>query len=116
MIVTISITTAVLAGRHFPHAPRERRDAGRFLPANASIAGRLEACGGARSRRQPSRDGWHNLLDWLCGATLIYGWLFGIGKLILGHAALGALLIAVGMAAGAVIFGISPERLENRCE
>jgi hypothetical protein len=43
-------------------------------------------------------------MDWLCGAVLIYGWLFGIGKIILQDYTEGALMFTVGTLAGAVIF------------
>ena len=51
-----------------------------------------------------SRDLGFNLLDWICGCVLIYGMLFGVGKLILKETALGAIFIGFGLAAGAVIY------------
>jgi hypothetical protein len=47
--------------------------------------------------------GW-NLLDWLCGCVMIYGALFGIGKIILRDFTAGALFLAVALASGAVIY------------
>ena len=47
--------------------------------------------------------GW-NLLDWLSGCVMIYGALFGIGKLILLDYATGAVFVAVAIAAGSVIY------------
>jgi hypothetical protein len=44
------------------------------------------------------------LLDWICGCLLIYGILFGTGKLLLKSFASGSLLLAMGLAAGAVIY------------
>ncbi len=52
----------------------------------------------------PSRDGARNLLDWLCGCVLIYGSLFGIGKLILKEIAPGIVFLAVAAVAGSVIY------------
>jgi Na+/proline symporter len=49
-------------------------------------------------------DGMWNLLDWLCGCVFIYCSLFGMGKIILGHMALGAGMLAAGFAAGAIIY------------
>jgi Na+/proline symporter len=104
MIVTISITTAVWLAVTFLTRPESDATLVAFYRrTRPSLAGWKRVAALAPDV-QPSRDGWHNLLDWLCGAALIYGWLFGIGKLILGHAGLGALLIAMGMAAGAVIY------------
>jgi solute:Na+ symporter, SSS family len=48
--------------------------------------------------------GAHNFLDWICGCVLIYGVLFGTGKLLLGETGMGVALFAVGLAGGAVIY------------
>ena len=53
---------------------------------------------------RPARDGWNNLLDWICGCLLIYGTLFGTGKLLLKETGIGLLMLAVGLAAGMVIY------------
>jgi hypothetical protein len=53
---------------------------------------------------KPRQDGLHNLLCWICGCILIYGVLFGVGKLILKETALGLAMLALGLAAGAVIY------------
>lgn len=45
-----------------------------------------------------------NLLDWLAGCALIYGSLFGIGKVILHEYTLGMVFLAVAAAAGAFIY------------
>jgi SSS family solute:Na+ symporter len=52
----------------------------------------------------PSRDGAHNLLDWICGCILVYMTLFGIGKIIFGEYLLGGGFILAGAAAGIVIY------------
>ncbi|PWT98004.1 MAG: sodium:proline symporter, partial [Terriglobia bacterium] len=53
---------------------------------------------------QPSNDGWYRALDWLGGCALIYGILFGTGKLLLGEWPLGLFLIGSGLVGGAVIW------------
>ena len=45
-----------------------------------------------------------NVLDWIAGCALIYGLLFGTGKLLLGSIGLGLGLCAIGLAAGAFIY------------
>ena len=50
------------------------------------------------------RSGAYNLLDWVSGCVLIYGVLFGIGKLLLGNPSTGILLLLAGAAGGAVIY------------
>jgi SSS family solute:Na+ symporter len=51
-----------------------------------------------------SRDGWHNLMDWLLGCLMVYMMLFGIGKLLLGSPGLGMLFLAVAALAGSIIY------------
>jgi len=45
-----------------------------------------------------------NLIDWVAGCVMIYGMLFGVGKIILKDFGSGAMFIAAGLAAGAVIY------------
>jgi len=52
----------------------------------------------------PSRDLKYNFLDWICGCVMIYGSLFGVGKIILKETALGVAFLAAAAAAGAVIY------------
>lgn len=47
---------------------------------------------------------WANFVDWICGCILIYGVLFGVGKLLLGETLLGASMLGTGLLAGAVIY------------
>jgi len=46
----------------------------------------------------------YNLLDWACGCVLIYGALFGVGKLLLGETSTGLWLLAAGLTGGAIIY------------
>ena len=72
-------------------------------------------------RTRPSRSGWapiaalapdvkvaggglSNLLDWIAGCTLVYGVLFGVGKLLLGATTTGLLLLALAALGGFVIY------------
>jgi Na+/proline symporter len=45
-----------------------------------------------------------NIADWIAGCILIYGLLFGTGKLLLGETALGLGLWSIGLSAGAFIY------------
>ena len=53
---------------------------------------------------KPARDGLSNLLDWIAGCVLIYGILFGTGKLLLHETGIGIGLIVAGLAGCAVIY------------
>jgi Na+/proline symporter len=50
------------------------------------------------------RDVGSNAFDWLMGCVLVYGTLFGIGKIIFGETALGLMLLAIAAVAGYLIF------------
>jgi len=49
-------------------------------------------------------DGWYNLMDWLLGCAMVYLVLFGLGKIILGSAALGIAFLAVSAVCGYLIY------------
>lgn len=52
----------------------------------------------------PQKDGMLNLLDWFYGVGMIYAFLFGTGKIILGEPLLGAGFLAVGAVLAALIY------------
>jgi solute:Na+ symporter, SSS family len=52
----------------------------------------------------PERDGIFNLINWLSGVAMIYGFLFGMGKVILGELIPGILLIITGFTFGVLIY------------
>jgi len=53
---------------------------------------------------EPQHDGLFNLGNWLAGCLMIYAFLFGAGKIILGDPWIGAGFLAVGILAGAFIY------------
>jgi Na+/proline symporter len=52
----------------------------------------------------PSADGLANLVDWVAGCVLVYGVLFGLGKLLLHEPLPGVVLLGVAAIAGAIIY------------
>jgi hypothetical protein len=52
----------------------------------------------------PSADGLANLVDWVAGCVLVYGVLFGLGKLLLHEVLPGVVLLGVAAIAGAIIY------------
>ncbi|PYT26753.1 MAG: sodium:proline symporter [Acidobacteria bacterium] len=105
MLITVGITTVVWLAATYLTAPepmdtlvafyRRVRPSGQLWKPVA-----LEA----PDVPPPSRDLRYSFLDWLCGCIMIYGMLFGAGKVILKEYGIGFLFLAVGLAGGAVIY------------
>ena len=104
MIITVSITTVVWLAVTFATPPESKDTLVKFYQrARPGIAGWRPV---ARMAPEVKADnaGAHNLVDWICGCVLIYGVLFGTGKLLLGETGTGLALLALGFAGGAVIY------------
>ena len=104
MIITVAITTVVWLAVTFLTPPEPMDTLLKFFHrARPGTAG-----WGPVARLAPdvkaSAAGWQSLLDWVSGCVLIYGFLFGTGKLLLGETALGIGLLLVGLLGGAVIY------------
>jgi Na+/proline symporter len=104
MIITVSVTTIVWLTVTFLTKPESDQTLLKFyLRARPGIRG-----WGPIARLAPdipdTGDGWRRALDWLAGCALIYGVLFGTGKLLLGEWTTGLLLFGLGLAGGAVIW------------
>ena len=65
---------------------------------------RVSAINGAGSTAFEQTSMWYSFLGWLSGCALIYGVLFGTGKLLLGEWPEGFLLLGIGLAGGSVIW------------
>ena len=104
MIVTVSITTLVWLAVTFLTRPESKDTLIAFYRrTHPSKAGWRPIAKLAPDVR-PSTGGLSNLLDWICGCLLIYGILFGTGKLLLKEFTSGSFLLAMGLVAGAVIY------------
>ena len=104
MMITVSVTTIVWLTVTFLTKPESDQTLLKFyLRARPGIRG-----WGPIARLAPdipdTSDGWSRVLDWLAGCALIYGVLFGVGKLLLGEWTIGLLLLGLGLAAGAAIW------------
>lgn len=100
MIITVSITTAVWLATTFLTAPEPMPVLEKFYrqthPSQSGwgpVAARVKDV-------TPDQDGWANIGCWLAGCTLIYGMLFGTGKLILGHPVEGLVYLGIGAISG----------------
>jgi Na+/proline symporter len=104
MIVTVAITTVVWLSVTFLTKPESQDVLVAFYRrTRPSLAGWRPIAKLAPDVK-PSRDGWSNLVDWLSGCVLIYGVLFGVGKLLLHETGIGLALLGAGLAGGAIIY------------
>ncbi|MFN3326154.1 MAG: sodium:solute symporter family protein [Bryobacteraceae bacterium] len=104
MIVTVGVTTAAWLATTFLTAPEPKETLVAFYRRSRPSAAGWAPIARLAPEVKPARDGLANLLDWACGCILIYGALFGTGKLLLGQTGAGLLLWAAALAAGAVIY------------
>ncbi len=104
ILITVAITTIVWLAATFLTAPESDATLiGFYRKVRPSPAGWRPV-----QRLAPevpvSHDlGW-NLADWLCGCALVYGALFGIGKIILHGYAAGTAFLALSASSGAFIY------------
>jgi Na+/proline symporter len=104
MLITVGVTTAVWLATTFLTEPESKETLVSFYRrARPGVAGWKPVALLAPDVR-PSRNGMYNLLDWACGCVLIYGALFGVGKLLFGETRAGLWLLAAGLAGGAIIY------------
>jgi Na+/proline symporter len=104
MIITVAITTAVWLIVTFATRPESKETLVAFYRRTHPSAAGWRPIARLAPDVKPSRDGLYNLIDWIAGCALIYGLLFGTGKLLLKDFASGSILVAIGIAAGAVIY------------
>jgi len=104
MLMTVGVTTVVWLATTFLTKPESDK-----VLTNFYRRARPGVTGWSRIARivpdvPITHMGFYNLLDWIGGCVLIYGVLFGIGKLLLGDPITGAWFLIAGMAGGAVIY------------
>ncbi|HEV3329926.1 MAG TPA: sodium:solute symporter family protein [Bryobacteraceae bacterium] len=104
MIITVAVTTVVWLSVTFLTKPESHQTLLKFYTrARPGVTG-----WGPIARLAPeirsSNNGWWSALDWVSGCALIYGVLFGTGKLLLGEWTIGLSLLGIGLAGGAVIW------------
>jgi Na+/proline symporter len=104
MIITVAITTVVWLAVTFATKPESKETLVAFYRRTAPSVNGWRPIAALAPEVKPRQDGLSNLLCWICGCVLIYGVLFGVGKLLLQETALGLGLLAIGLAAGSVIY------------
>lgn len=104
MIVTVAITSFVWLTVTFLTKPESNDTLLAFYRRTAPSLTGWGPVARLAPEVRPRQDGLSNLMDWICGCVLIYGVLFGVGKLLLQETGIGFVLLAVATAAGAVIY------------
>ncbi|MBV8820476.1 MAG: Na+:solute symporter, partial [Acidobacteriaceae bacterium] len=104
MIVTVGVTTTTWIVVTFLTPPERQETLVAFYRRTRPALFGWRPVAALAPDVQPSGGMWLNLMDWICGCVLIYGVLFGVGKLLLEEVVAGVLLLVLGLAAGAVIF------------
>jgi Na+/proline symporter len=104
MIANVAITTVVWLVVTYLTAPEpQEKLVAFFRRTRPSRAGWRPVAALAPDVRVAS-DGLSNLLDWVAGCTLVYGVLFGVGKLLLHDTTPGIILLVVAAIGGLVIY------------
>ncbi len=104
MIITVGVTTAAWLAVTLLTAPESTEVLVSFYKRTRPAQAGWGPVAKLAPEVKPTAGGFANLVDWVCGCIMIYGMLFGAGKLLLKDYALGALMIAIGLLAGAVIY------------
>ena len=103
MIYTVGFTTAVWLAVTFLTRPEPEAMLVAFYRRTRPSSGWGPIARLAPEVNAPA-DGLSNLADWACGCVLIYGALFGVGKLLLKEYAPGLAMLAVAALAGGFIY------------
>jgi solute:Na+ symporter, SSS family len=104
MIITVAVTTAVWLIVTFATAPESQHTLLSFYRRTRPSAAGWGPIAKLAPEIQPARDGLANLLDWAAGCILIYGVLFGTGKLLLHEFVPGLGLLAMGAVGFAILY------------
>ncbi len=104
LLVTVPITTVVWLATTYLTKPESEATLVRFYErVRPSALGWKPVARIARAA--PGAEGLGvNAIDWVAGCGLVYGSLFGIGKLVLGDSSRGALALSLAALCGAVIW------------
>jgi hypothetical protein len=104
MILTVAVTTVVWLATTFLTQPEKMDTLVSFYRRVRPPRAGWRPVGAMAPEVQSTGGGWYDALDWICGCALIYGALFGVGKLLLGEIGPGVGLLAMGAAGGAAIW------------
>jgi solute:Na+ symporter, SSS family len=104
MLITVGITSAVWLAVTFLTPPEPQYQLLKFYHRVRPPAALWKPIAKLAPEVPPARDLHYNLLDWLAGCALIYGALFGAGKVILKDYWTGAAFLILSLLAGFYIY------------
>ena len=104
MLITVGITTVVWLAVTFLTAPEAQDQLLRFYRRVRPAVTGWKPIARLAPDVPPTHDLWYQFRDWIAGCALIYGTLFGTGKVILKEYILGAVFLIVAFAAGLFIY------------
>ena len=104
MLITVAITSAVWLAVTFLTPPEPQDQLLKFYYRVRPPAALWKPIAKLAPEVPPARDLHANLLDWLAGCALIYGALFGAGKVILKEYWTGTGFLILSLLAGLYIY------------
>jgi solute:Na+ symporter, SSS family len=104
VLVTVAVTTVVWLAVTFLTRPESESTLVAFYRRTRPSRAGWGPIAARAPEVQPSADGLANLLDWVAGCVLVYGALFGVGKLLLHETLPGVVLLGVAAVAGGIIY------------
>ena len=104
LLITVTITSAVWLSVTFLTNPEPREILLSFYRKVRPNATMWKPIAAEATDIVPQKDGVFNLINWLSGVVMIYAFLFGAGKIILGDTLTGLAFILVGFIFGGIIY------------
>jgi SSS family solute:Na+ symporter len=104
VLTTVIVSTVVWLVTTFLTPPEDRSVLLAFYRRVRPSAGLWGPIAREASDVPPRHDVAANLVDWAAGCILVYMTLFGIGKILFGHTALGLGLLAIAAVAGTFLY------------
>ena len=104
LLITVTITTAVWLSVTYLTNPEPRQILLSFYRKVRPNATMWKPIAAEATDIVPQKDGIFNLVNWLSGVVMIYAFLFGAGKIILGDTLTGVVFILVGFIFGGIIY------------
>jgi solute:Na+ symporter, SSS family len=104
MLTTVAITTVVWLAVTYLTAPEPQEKLVSFYRRTRPSRSGWGPIAALAPDVRVAADGRNNFIDWIAGCVLVYGALFGIGKLLLHDAVPGIILLALSAIGGFVIY------------